>query len=178
LEVIDRMSFIHKEVEKSRGYPIPPWAYRDVLYMLIDYSVRSHELLVRKLTIAEKEEVYDVFRRVGGRMGIPDLPENYSAWLSDRKKHLEQDLEYSDYSRELYVQYRKNLGLPRFGILRAAQGIIVPPDVRRMLRLWNSPVTRTALGVYKKIVLLRLDWLLKVLILPRKYVPEIRKLET
>ena len=32
-------------VENSRGAKIPDWAYRDVLYMLIHYSVVSYELL-------------------------------------------------------------------------------------------------------------------------------------
>src|SRR5215213_9830223 len=45
LEVIDRMAMIHQGVETSRGASIPEWAYRDVLYMLIDYSIRSFELL-------------------------------------------------------------------------------------------------------------------------------------
>src|SRR5215216_7887635 len=31
---IGRMSAIHSGVEKQRGYSIPDWAYRDVLYML------------------------------------------------------------------------------------------------------------------------------------------------
>jgi uncharacterized protein (DUF2236 family) len=175
--VIDRMAEIHHEVEQKRQLKIPPWAFRDVLYMLIDYSIRSHELLTRKLSLAEKEEVYDVFRRVGERMGIPDLPSDFSHWLKDRQAHLENDLQYSDYSRDLYRQYRKHLGLPRYGILRAAQGIIVPPRVGEMLRLSDSAITRGLIAVYKKLVLLRLDWLVKAVILPRQYVPQVRDLE-
>src|SRR5688572_10556351 len=59
--VIDQMRSIHAAVEDARKATIPDWAYRDVLYMLIHYSVASFELLVRKLTPAEKEEVFDVF---------------------------------------------------------------------------------------------------------------------
>ena len=43
--VIDNMARIHQIVEEKRGYRIPAWAYRDVLYMLIDYSIRSWQLL-------------------------------------------------------------------------------------------------------------------------------------
>ncbi len=39
--VIDRMASIHATVEKNRGASIPDWAYRDVLYMLIHYSICS-----------------------------------------------------------------------------------------------------------------------------------------
>lgn len=176
-DVIDRMALIHHEVEKSRGYPIPAWAYRDVLYMLIDYSIRSQELLVKKLTEPEKEEIYDVFRRVGERMGITDLPVDFKAWLADRERHLENDLEFSQYSEKLYAQYRKHLGIARYAILRAAQGIIVPGRVRVMLKLWDSPATRLSVKVYKKLVLLRLDWIPKLLILPSRYVPAVKDLE-
>ncbi|MDX5443391.1 MAG: DUF2236 domain-containing protein, partial [Hymenobacteraceae bacterium] len=49
-KAIDRMASIHAGVEKARGAQIPDWAYRDVLFMLIDYSIRSFELLERKLS--------------------------------------------------------------------------------------------------------------------------------
>src|SRR5881398_849858 len=57
---IDQITAIHKQVEKSRGEQIPDWAYRDVLFMLIDYSIRSFELLERKLDDEEKREVFSV----------------------------------------------------------------------------------------------------------------------
>src|SRR4051794_22540292 len=69
LRAIDKITSIHSAIEKSRGSVIPDWAYRDVLFMLIHYSVASFELLERKLTAEEKEEVYNVFYRTGVRMG-------------------------------------------------------------------------------------------------------------
>src|SRR5213083_171158 len=36
---IDNIKSIHSAIEERRGYRIPDWAYRDVLYMLIDYSI-------------------------------------------------------------------------------------------------------------------------------------------
>ncbi|MGA9326672.1 MAG: oxygenase MpaB family protein, partial [Salegentibacter sp.] len=74
LAAIDKMAAIHAGVESKRGKSIPDWAYRDVLFMLIDYSIRSFELLERKLDLSEKEEVFSVFFRVGQRMNIKDLP--------------------------------------------------------------------------------------------------------
>jgi len=35
-QVIDKMYDIHAAVEEKRGAKIPDWAYRDVLFMLID----------------------------------------------------------------------------------------------------------------------------------------------
>ena len=37
---IGMMNKIHGAVEEKRGNTIPEWAYKDVLYMLIDYSIR------------------------------------------------------------------------------------------------------------------------------------------
>src|SRR6185369_3111766 len=45
MKAIDQITAIHKQVEGKRGAKIPDWAYRDVLFMLIDYSIRSFELL-------------------------------------------------------------------------------------------------------------------------------------
>src|SRR5687768_3796104 len=38
---IDKMSAIHSAVESSRGAKIPDEAYRDVLFMLIHYSITA-----------------------------------------------------------------------------------------------------------------------------------------
>src|SRR6476469_7213268 len=77
-KAIDKMRQIHSAVEKNRGAVIPDWAYRDVLFMLIHYSIASYELLEKKLTDAEKEEVYNVFYRVGIGMGLKELPDRYN----------------------------------------------------------------------------------------------------
>src|SRR3954464_11398956 len=50
LRAIDKITAIHSAVEKKRGDQIPDWAYRDVLFMLIDYSIRSFELVQRRLS--------------------------------------------------------------------------------------------------------------------------------
>ena len=85
---IDTMRQIHTAVEQNRGSSIPDWAYRDVLFMLIHYSIASYELLEEKLSDEEKEEVYNVFYRVGARMGLKELPLTYIEWLPVREAHL------------------------------------------------------------------------------------------
>src|SRR5215218_2067320 len=40
-KAIDKMRAIHSAVEANRGATIPDWAYRDVLFMLIHYSIAS-----------------------------------------------------------------------------------------------------------------------------------------
>src|SRR6188768_1279453 len=97
-KAIDMMRKIHTAVEQNRGDVIPDWAYRDVLFMLIHYSIASYELLERKLSDEEKEEVYNVFYRVGARMGLKELPLTYAEWLPVRKAHLTEDLQKSEFT--------------------------------------------------------------------------------
>ncbi len=93
---LDGIRAVHEAVERRRGEAIPDWAHRDVLYMLIDYSERAHELLARPLTSDEQHELYDVFHRVGTGLRIPDLPPSYALWRADRERHLRRDLVHSD----------------------------------------------------------------------------------
>jgi hypothetical protein len=55
-KAIDKITAIHAQVESNRQQQIPDWAYRDVLFLLIDYSIRSFELLERKLTANENQK--------------------------------------------------------------------------------------------------------------------------
>ena len=102
MRAIDAMSAIHADLEAKRGSSIPDWAYRDVLFLLIDYSIRSFEMLERSLTAAEKQEVFAVFNRVGARINLQDLPDSFASWEQMRRQHLVQDLEPSPYSLDLY----------------------------------------------------------------------------
>ena len=106
-KAIDTMTIIHGNVERNRGGAIPDWAYRDVLFMLIHYSIASFELLERKLTKAEKEEVFDVFYRVGERMGLKGLPHSFHEWSVMRQQHLNENLQMSKYTKDLFKQYRE-----------------------------------------------------------------------
>ncbi|MDB5012956.1 MAG: hypothetical protein JWQ25_1158, partial [Daejeonella sp.] len=129
LNAIDKITAIHQTVEKNRGTQIPDWAYRDVLFMLIDYSIRSFEVLERKLTEREKEEVFTVFNRVGLRMGIKGLQENYKDWMVMRDQHLQENMISSNFTVDLYKQYRTHLGFARYHVLKQTQVLVVPERV-------------------------------------------------
>jgi uncharacterized protein (DUF2236 family) len=174
---IDKMRAIHSAVESNRGATIPDWAYRDVLFMLIHYSIASFELLERKLTEDEKEEVFDVFFRVGDRMGIPGLPTSYNEWLQQREKHLNEDLQHSHYTDDLFKQYRKHLGALRYKILLEGQILVVPKRVNELLKLGKFSAMSVLIPIYKFSRMLKLDWLIKSLILPAEYKAQIRKLD-
>jgi len=178
LQSIDQITAIHKNVEASRGASIPAEAYLEVLYMLIDYSVRSFELLERKLNTAEKYEVFDVFYRVGRRMKLTGMPASYPEYLAMREKQLAGRLHYSRFTPDLYKQYKKHLGRVRYFVLKQAQVLVVPPEVNKLLFLgkirWLLPV----LYVYKFFRLFSLQNLLKNAIMPKAYTKQVQALDS
>jgi hypothetical protein len=177
LHAIDKITSIHQAVEASRGQQIPDWAYRDVLFMLIHYSIASFELLERKLTDAEKEEVFDVFNRVAIRMNLKGLPQNFKEWEIMRDKHMESDLQKGAYTIDLFRQYKKYLGFVRYELLLQAQILVVPPQVKQLLDLGKTPWLNLVIPPYKISRELKLDAFIKSLVLPDKYHAQIKELD-
>jgi hypothetical protein len=176
-KAIDQITAIHTAVEANRGSQIPDWAYRDVLFLLIGYSVRAYELLYRKLSSAEKEEIYNTFYRMGLRMNLKDLPLNYQNWLPVREDHLGRNLEKSKFTVDLYKQYKKHLGLARFILLKEVQAQLVPPHVRQLLSLRKVSLLLLIVPLYKFSRFIRFDRLVKALILPQDYQSQIKALD-
>ncbi|MDR5591003.1 oxygenase MpaB family protein [Christiangramia sp. SM2212] len=177
IKAIQRINHIHGSVENNRGMNIPDWAYRDVLFMLIDYSIRAYELLERPLSIPEKKEVFQVFWEVGTRMNVRDLPVSYDSYAKMRNLHLEQHLFNGDYTQDLYKQYRKHLGMLRYRMLMETQIIICPKHVRQLLGLRRFSILSPVITGYKLSRFIHLDLLIKSLILPPNYKEEIRSLD-
>ncbi|MBZ9730173.1 DUF2236 domain-containing protein [Salegentibacter sp. JZCK2] len=177
LKAIDHISSIHTSVENKRGKSIPDWAYRDVLFMLIGYSIMSFEILERKLNPSEKEEVFNVFWRVGKRMNLKNLPQNFKEFEKMRQEHLEQNLQYGEYTRDLYKQYRKHLGPLRYHLLLETQKLITPRKVRDYLNLRRFSLLSPIIPAYKISRSIKIDGFLKSLILPSEYKAEIRSLD-
>lgn len=177
LRAIDQITAIHKNVEGSRGMHIPNEAYLDVLYLLIDYSIRSYELLERRLSDAEKADVFEVFYRVGKRMRLAALPTSCQDWLIKREEQLASDLVCSNFTFDLYRQYRIHLGFMRYWILKQAQLLLVPQQAQKLLHLgkihWLSPI----LVIYKLFRFVNLQNILKKAILPPAYVAQVQAMD-
>lgn len=174
---IDTMRKIHTAVEQNRGAAIPDWAYCDVLFMLIHYSIAAYELLEKQLTDDEKEEVYNVFYRVGIRMGLKELPPNYIAWLPVRKEHLIENLQKSEFSEDLFRQYKKHLGSIRFRMLIEGQKLVVPQNVKTLLNLSDFSMLTPVVPMYKISRMMRLGGLIKNILLPSDYKEQIKQLD-
>jgi uncharacterized protein (DUF2236 family) len=176
-KAISSMRQIHGAVEQARGAAIPDWAYRDVLYMLIYYSIASFELLERKLTPAEKEEVFSVFYRVGEGMGLKDLPQNFNDWEADRQQHMVADLKRSAYTDDLFLQYKKHLGSFRFKLLKEAQLLVIPSHVQQLLQFRKRSFLSPFVFPYRLSRAVGVHVLIQNLLLPPAYRSKIRALD-
>ncbi len=177
LKSIEIINNIHSNLEAKRGMKIPDWAYRDVLFMLIDYSIKAYEILERPLTLNEKEEVFDVFQRVGEHMHLKDLPGSYTEFQELRKLHIENDLLFGKYTKDLYQQYRKHLGWFRYKLLIETQILITPGSVRTILTQRSFSLLSPLLYIYKISRNIKIDWILRSIILPSKYKQEIKAMD-
>jgi len=177
IAAIEKINSIHKKVEAARGAQIPGWAYRDVLFMLIDYSIRSFELLERDLTGMEKEEIFNIFHRVGTHMHLTELPANYVEWEKARNEHMLRDLVASKFTNDLYRQYKKRLGIIRYLVLKQVQVLLVPEHVNKLLGFKAVIGFAAVLKIYRLLRLLKLDILVKNILLPPAYKAEIQGLD-
>jgi len=176
-KAIDTMRQIHSGVEKNRGAQIPDWAYRDVLFMLIHYSIAAYELLEKKLSDSDKEEVYNVFYRMGSRMGVKELPSTYRDWLPVREEHLQNNLVKSKYTTDLFKQYKKHLGVFRYKVLIEGQQMVVPQRVRELLHFKNFSLLQPVVPLFKISRALKMDWMIKAILLPSAYKEQIKELD-
>lgn len=174
---LGRINAAHGAVERQRVQKIPDWAFRDVLYMLVDYSERAHRLLYGPLRAAEREEIYAVFRRVGEGLNIVGLPENYEQWRGDRRAHMERDLAFSKHTARLYERYQRHLGVWRYHILLGVQALLVPDLVRRMLRLRRRAVFSAMVGGYARLDVPGLRTVVRRLLIQPRYWGEVDKFD-
>ena len=171
---LDRINAAHASVEHERRQTIPDWAYRDVLYMLIDYSERAYALLYKPLSEHQKSELFEVFLRIGEGLHVQELPKTYAEWQLDRRRHVVRDLSYSKHTSMLYQAYRKHLGWWRYSLLLEVQALLVPAEVRRLLHLNSNPLISGLAETYGIIRSGSLQSLVHTLLIPPRYWSDVR----
>ena len=174
---LSRINAIHGSVERQRGQTIPDWAYRDVLYMLVDYSERAYRMLHRPLSASQQQDLYTVFRQIGNELRIPELPATYAEWRLDRRRHLDRDLAYSRHSELLFGQYRRHLGFWRYHLLVEVQSLLVPVEVRRLLNLNPNKLLPSVIRAYGIVERCNLQSVIHSLLIPPRYSAEVRKFD-
>jgi hypothetical protein len=110
-------------------------------------------------------------------MELKELPTNYKDWLMAREQHLSNDLQRSEYTVDLFRQYKKNLGSIRYKILVESQMLVVPDKVKEMLHFRKFSLLLPAVPFYKLARKLNLDAFIKAVLLPPAYQKEINELD-
>ena len=174
---LDRINAQHAAVEHDRGQTIPDWAYRDVLYMLIDYSQRAYALLYGPLSQRQKSDLFEVFLRIGEGLHVTELPRTYAEWQLDRRRHLLRDLRYSKHTAMLFQAYHRHLGVWRYYLLLEVQALLVPPEVRRLLHLNSNKLIAGLVQTYGIVSSLNLRSLVHSLLIPPRYWPDVRRFD-
>jgi uncharacterized protein (DUF2236 family) len=172
-----RINAQHARVEQDRAQTIPDWAFRDVLYMLIDYSERAHSLLYKPLSKPQQDELFDVFARIGEGLCIPNVPGTYEEWRRDRRDHMRRDLVYSKHTAMLFQQYRRHLGWWRYQLLLEVQAVLVPDEVRRLLKFSSSKLISGSVQTYGIITGGSFRSLVHGLLIPPRYWRDVRKFD-
>jgi uncharacterized protein (DUF2236 family) len=174
---IGQIAAIHTAVEQSRHAQIPAWAYRDVLYMLIDYAERAYTLLYRPLTPDERAELFTMATKVGEGMQLADLPATYPDFVIDRARHLANDLAYSDFSEKLLASYRAQLGGWRYELARQVQAMLVPAPVRTLLGLNTPAGAANGMKLYALLKRLGLRAWVQRLLMPGEYLTQVQGMD-
>lgn len=177
LNAVDKINSIHRAVESTRTRSIPAAAYKDVLFMLVHYSIASFELLERNLTVEEKNEIVEMFSAIGTRMHLQELPTSYAGWQSMYAFHQKNNLEYSPYTKDLFRRYRVHLGLLRYWLLKEIQRAVVPPAVNSLLHLGPPLWIRIVLPIYRLVKKLRLDMIVIQSMVPRRYNQQLSQMQ-
>jgi hypothetical protein len=126
----------------------------------------------------EKEEVFEVFNRMGARMKLANLPQNYHEWQILRNKALNENLLNGNFTNDLYKQYKKHLGWFRYQILLQAQMVLVPKRVNQLLNLGFNPIFKGLIKVYQLSKRVGISSFIKFMIMPPEYKKEIIALDS
>src|SRR5215211_5966984 len=155
-DAVERMNRIHQRVEEARGEEIPQWAYRDMLFILIDYGERAHEVVFGAMTEAERASYFGVALALGRAMSLSDLPATYDDYREQRHRQLLEDYARGPLTDELRDVLRLEphplveelLRCYRFvpgggNKLRPIHGVLLPGRfVRQLRKMERAPGAR------------------------------------
>lgn len=174
---VEAVNRAHQGVERSRRANIPQWAYRDVLFMLIDYGERAYQIVYGPMTSAERLAHFEASIEIGRGMRIQGLPGSYDEYLLQRQTHLRDNTAHTELTDRLYASYRAHLGPWRMRGLLDLQGSLVPVEVAQLLGLRRKPRVDRLLRVYRRIRSPRLLRAVYPVALPSPFGVRLRSLE-
>lgn len=146
---LSRINRIHQEVESAREATIPHWAYQDVLFILIDYGERAHEIVFGSMSAADRQAHFATLIALGQAMELPALPTNYADYQKQRHEQLLSDYANTALTERLFAAYRTALGPLRYWLLRQLQAALIPDELRVATSLPAQPLVKALLRGYR-----------------------------
>src|ERR687890_1791571 len=119
-----------------------------MLFILIDYGERAHEVVFGAMTETERVSHFGVGLALGRAMRLSGPPATYAAYRDQRHRQLLEDYARGPLTEELYTSYRRALGPWRFRLLRLVQASVLPEELRGVLRLEPHPLVDELLRCY------------------------------
>lgn len=168
---------VHQGVEKARGATIPDWAYRDVLFILIDYGERAHRIVYGPMSVTERESHFRTLLTLGQAMHLVALPATYEEYCVQRHRQLLDDYAHSKLTDCLNSAYRTALGPIRYWLLQRLQGCLLPIELQAITELTPNPLITQLLRLYPFLPGggNKLRWLHRIL-LPAPFAAQLRQL--
>ena len=120
-----------------------------MLFILIDYGERAHEVVFGPMTEAERASHFGVGLALGRAMLLGGLPTTYAEYRDQRHQQLLEDYARGHLTDELYASYRRALGSWRYRLLRLVQASVLPEELRGVLQLKPSPIVDELLRCYR-----------------------------
>lgn len=174
---LTKINRIHGAVENARKAAIPDWAYRDVLYILIDYGERAHTIVYGPMSATDCEAHFNTLITLGHAMHLTELPTTYEEYKAQRHQQLLDDYAHSALTERLNAAYRQALGPVRYWLLQLLQGCLLPVELQPVTGLRPHPIIAALLRLYRYLPGggNKLRWL-QPLLLPPPYAAQLRRL--
>jgi hypothetical protein len=120
-----------------------------MLFILIDYGERAHEVVFGPMSEAERASHFEVALALGRAMRLSGLPTTYAEYRDQRHQQLLEDYARGPLTDELYASYRRALGPLRYRLLELVQASVPPEELRDVLRLKPYPLAEELLRCYR-----------------------------
>jgi hypothetical protein len=174
--LVEHIKGIHHKVETERGYEIPAVAYRDVLLMIMAYTLKAYPLVFGSdLTDAEKDFIIGEMASIWHGMNIIDAPHTFQEFVIVRQEMFSR-FTHTEWTPQLLASYEHTLGKRGYYYLIVTYRQLLDPALRENLGLAPSrhtwflkpffqfmSKTRLIRLLYRAMLPARLGQMLKVL---------------
>ena len=102
---------------------------------------------------------------------------DFTEFVTDRQRHIERDLDDSDYTARLYRRFRRHLGAWRYRLFLKVQALLAPEPVRQILGMERSVLLLGACRLYSQFSRTSVRTLVQQVLLPPEYRESIRRFD-